>query len=297
MPATAEPATARGELLSRVAAVLDSIALETRPIVLPGQRVRDKLTAGVPLLHGEEVYVDGGAVRATWDRLLGVLAEADEWNDQVVDVRAALAGHRLHAEHATVEALVSHPEHVREVAGTADAPIGLVALLADLAARPPLAAYAQQLAPALGLAAWERGYCPICGGWPARGERAGDGDDSRRLRCGRCVTGWAARVTACPFCGLAEPLRTPEPSTDEGRQTAEVGYGTAHLGCRACERWLPLVDASADPPTFADLLDRGSVSLTRDASQSGPGGISPAGAGFRLELADGEAEWDGFDDD
>lgn len=273
-----------------MAAVLDSSAPPIRPIVLPGQRVRDKLASGVPLLHGEEVYVDGGAVRATWDRLLRVLAEADEWNGVVVDVRAALAGHRLHAEHATVEALVSHPEHVREVASIADAPVELVALLADLAARPPLAAYARQLAPALGLAAWDRGYCPICGGWPVRGERTGD-EARVRLRCGRCRTDWATSTEVCPFCGLDGSLGTREPLDHAG------GHDAGQVLCRACERGLLLVAVSAEPPTFADLLGGDGMGLSRDATLAGPGPVPLAGAGFRLELADGEAEWDGFDDD
>ena len=212
-------ADAAGVPSSDAATVLDTVAPQIRPIVLPGARVRDKLAAGVPLLHGEELYVDGGVVSATWDRLLTLFGDAEDWQADVPLVRQALASHRLHAEHATVEALVSHPEHVREIALAADAPVGLVEYLSDLAARPVLAAYARQLAPALGLAAWDRGYCPICGVPPVRGEQSEDGVDAR-LRCDRCDTAW-----------------TP----------------------------------------------------TRPATQPE--------AGFRLELADGEAEWDGFDDD
>ena len=212
-------AGASGVPLSDAASVLDSVSPEIRPIVLPGPRVRDKLATGVPLLHGEEVYVDGGVVGGIWDRLLTLFADAEEWQSDVPLVRQALARQRLHAEHATVEALVSHPEHVREIALAADVPAGLVEYLSDLAARPVLAAYARQLAPALGLAAWERGYCPICGALPAHDASFDDGVEGR-LGCVRCATCWAP-----------------------------------------------------------------------------PRSVSTPEAGFRLELADGEAEWDGFDDD
>lgn len=204
-------------------AVLDGVEPTIRPIVLPGPRVRDKLAAGVPLLHGEEVYLDGGAVRATWDGLLDALGETGQEATEVAAVRAALAGHRLHAEHATVEALVNHPEHVAEIALLADVPTGIVQRLADLAARPVLAAYARQLAPALRLAPWSRTFCPICGAVGEHADRA-TGDGASRLRCGRCATAWDVQRVAG--------------------------------------------DAIAD-----------------------------AGAAFRLELADSETEWDGFDDD
>src|SRR3712207_4208330 len=176
--------TAPDMAVGAVSAILNAVEPATRPVVLPGPRVRDKLADGVPLLHGEEVYVDGGAVRATWDRLLDVLSELGGASSDVAAVHVALAGHRLHAEHATVESLVSHPEHIQEIARAADAPPDLVECLADLAARPVLAAYARQLAPALRLAPWSRGYCPICGAVAEYADRTAT-EDTLPLRCGR----------------------------------------------------------------------------------------------------------------
>ena len=257
------PANPPRRLVSGVGSVLDGLAPGIRPVVLPGPRVRDKLVAGVPLLHGEEVYVDGGAVRETWDRLLDALAEtADDAADREADlaaVRAALAEHRLHAEHATVEALASHPEHVHEIARVAGAPADLVLRLADLAARPILAQYARQLAPALGLAAWDRGYCPICGAWPVRAERPMAGGEVR-LRCGRCITAWPASA-------------------------------------RTCQHGPPLVEAAVERPTFSALLGHADVPLAGGRASGSPRDTALSEAGFRLELADGEGEWDGFDDD
>ena len=283
------PAAPRGELLSGVAAVLDSVTPATRPIVLPGQRVREKLAGGVPLLHGEDVYVDASAVGVTWERLLTVFEAADDWTAKIDGGRAALAGHRLHAEHATAEALVSHPEHVRDVALAADAAPDLVERLATLAARPVLAAYARQIAPALSLAAWDRGYCPICGAWPVRGERSVDAADLR-LRCARCATGWALAPSACPFCQMID--------APVGTVAAMHGQDTATTpGCRACGRALPLVESSEDAPALGALLRPDDVGSARDEPAGVPGPLHLPGAGFRLELADGEPDWDGFDDD
>ena len=222
-PDTRPEAVPAGETPSEAGAVLGAIQPTICPVVLPGSRVREKLAAGVPLLHGEDVYLDADAVSATWERLLGVLAQAGEAPSDLAAVRSALACHRLHVEHATVEALMRHPEHVQELARDAGLSVDLVQRLADLAARPVLAAYARQLAPALRLAPWSRRYCPLCGAPPNHDSQAGD-DDAVRLVCGRCATGWA--------------------------------------------------------------LERGAG----DDKNLAP-------AEFRLELADGEAGWDGYDDD
>ena len=285
----ATPADTRTEALRSAAAVLDAVTPEARPIVLPGQRVRDKLAAGVPLLHGEEVYVDGGVVVEIWDRILAALADVGTRAADVTAVRAALAGHRLNAEHATVEALVSHPEHVREIAAAADALADLVLTVADLAARPVLAAYARQLAPALRLAAWERGYCPICGAWPVRGERVSKGA-TLRLRCGRCTTGWEPERHTCQECGTVEALGSPE--VHDARQAP-----VTELGCGACGHHLRVVEPAANTPTPGALLAWRDMApaIEEPGHVLAPG--RPSGAGFRLELSDGEAEWDGFDDD
>ena len=47
---------------------------------------------------------------------------------------------------------------------------------------------------------WDRGYCPVCGAWPALAELVG-AEKRRVLRCGRCGTWWSWLVLLCPYCG------------------------------------------------------------------------------------------------
>lgn len=46
---------------------------------------------------------------------------------------------------------------------------------------------------------WARGYCPLCGAWPALAEICGVERD-RYLRCGRCGSAWQRHGLACPYC-------------------------------------------------------------------------------------------------
>ena len=52
--------------------------------------------------------------------------------------------------------------------------------------------------------AWEKGYCPVCGGEPAVSYLIGEGG-KRYLVCFRCETHWRYRRLACPYCGHENP--------------------------------------------------------------------------------------------
>ena len=84
-------------------------------------------------------------------------------------ILTAVRSHRLHAEQLVAEAIVRHDDHLtsaRRGCWRAGAPAG-DAGRSDLA--PAAHEVARRLRPALELAAWDRGYCPICGGRPLLG--------------------------------------------------------------------------------------------------------------------------------
>jgi len=57
---------------------------------------------------------------------------------------------------------------------------------------------------AIDTSAWEKGYCPVCGGEPAVAYMMGDGG-KRHLICFRCETHWPYRRLTCPYCGHENP--------------------------------------------------------------------------------------------
>jgi FdhE protein len=52
------------------------------------------------------------------------------------------------------------------------------------------------------LAAWDRGYCPACGSWPAVAEKV---SADRVLRCSFCAAAWGAPKDACIYCRESGP--------------------------------------------------------------------------------------------
>jgi hypothetical protein len=50
----------------------------------------------------------------------------------------------------------------------------------------------------VGLDAWDRGYCPFCGSWPALIEAR---EGAHTLRCSYCALGWSLQSHRCVYCG------------------------------------------------------------------------------------------------
>jgi FdhE protein len=85
------------------------------------------------------------------------------------------------------------------------------------------------------LAAWQRGYCPLCGSWPALAEV----DATRRvLRCSFCALAWELPAYACVYCG-GDDQRFVTAAPDEIRRDRRLEL------CGGCGAYLKTVDVEA----------------------------------------------------
>jgi len=274
-PAVADDLAVRGAAI----AILDGARVEPPRLVLPGARVRAKLERSVPLLDGEAVTIPAEA-SATFERLAVAWLADRASREPAKMVLNAVRSHRLHAEQLVGEAFAGHDDHLADLVAAIGVPAVLPATLADLAARPLLVALAEQLRPALALARWERGYCPICGAWPIAAVQGS-------LRCGRCLASWAWPLPGCPYCstGRLAPIE-PLAESDLGAWRVE--------GCGECRNYLKVAADQRPVGLGAALLDDLETwALDRAALARGFG--RPEGPGYRLELLDLEGE--GLDDD
>ncbi len=282
-PALAEAATLQKTIIT----VLYAATAPIRPIVLPLRRAREKLSGGVPLLHGESVFLDDGFIRDVFGRLVNVLRSRADTAEKAGQLAEAAYEHRLHVEHAVAEAFVNHPEHLDQVAIEAGVSPELLQMLAQLSARPILKAYAEHVAPALqaGRDDWDRGYCPMCGAWPGLAELRG-AEQLRHLRCLRCGADWTITRLRCPFCGNDHHDALGYLQA-EGERRFRVDV------CRGCGGYLKAGSSfDAAPTELLALDDLASVHLDIAALERGQ--QRPPEPGFRLELVDGE---DDLDDD
>ena len=97
------------------------------------------------------------------------------------------------------------------------------------------------------LRAWNHGYCPACGSWPAMAEVV---DGHRTLRCSFCSAAWELTTYACVYCAQdGEPFVTAAPDEERKDRRVEV--------CSSCGGYLKTVDTGALSPfpllSIADL--------------------------------------------
>jgi len=279
-PALADELALRGALIE----LIDLAEVPVGELRVPADLVRARLAAGVPLLQQLAVPVPASIV-ALFERLTVAMLTEPSMREPAEALLQAIRSHRLHPEQLVAEAIVGHAEHLEQLAEAAQVPSSLVDPLADLAARPLLAAVAGRLAPALGLHGWSKGYCPVCGGRPILAERVVGGGEaaggpSARLRCGRCATGWAWpwAVPACPVCadGDLEPVASL-PIYD---------LGTWDLfGCRNCDS---AIKRAGGPRSerLAHLLLDDLATWRLDQEALAEGLTRASGIGQRLEHAD-----------
>lgn len=220
-----------------------------------------------PLLAGVRFVVDARVLERWGGRVLRAAGAAEPGRVDVVRWLAAAINEDGLELDAVAEGGEVDPAVVRG--------------LAPLLALPLLQACGRAWAPRAP-AGWDRGWCPICGAWPALAEERGL-DAGRRLRCLRCGADWPTLVLRCPYCETTDPERLGAlvPEAQAGGPTRRVET------CRACRGYLKVITRlTAAAPLEVALLDLDTVELDAAALEHGyrrpPAPAAPLGAHVAL---------------
>jgi FdhE protein len=170
------------------------------------------------------------------------------------------------------------------------------AQLVELALQPVLWEASARCAALTDVDRWDRGYCPVCGAWPALAELVG-AEKRRVLRCGRCGTAWSWLILLCPYCGnddhrtlgtlVPEDVRagSASPTSAEPHSKDRVDV------CGRCHGYVKAVATftSVPAPRLA-AEDAATVHLdigARDAGYSRPGTVDVSTAGIPRLVREG----------
>lgn len=199
--------------------------------------------AGAPLLHEAFVAVDRRTTRR-WVR--GLIKAAADAPGPAASL-AALRGRAVDTVEFLAAAASEDAEYLQELAERVGADPVAVATVARLAALPLLRGCAEALASMLP-AGWDRGYCPVCAGWPVLAELRGL-ERTRVLRCGRCATGWELPVLVCPFCDERDHEHHVSLAAEGEEQRRRVD------ACRTCNGYVKTLTSLAPLQPWAVPLD------------------------------------------
>jgi FdhE protein len=174
-----------------------------------------------PLLNGAAMRVDARRTRKLTRELLHIVSDAG--NGAAVS-SSPPRGRRLDAVALLRASIVRDEEAIAQLATRAALEPEVLSVVGQLLAMPLLHACAQRWRESVP-SAWTRGYCPVCGAWPALAEARGL-ERSRRLRCGRCATDWPLPLLQCAYCdeNHHDHLGTLIPEGESQTRRVEVCY-------------------------------------------------------------------------
>jgi FdhE protein len=234
-----EPALAlQKDLLTRLVDLAGTLGGGKLPrLSLPPKYVAAKLGRGVPALAGEPIPLPVPVLTPTLLGLCDALA-AGGAGDAATHIRQAIANGTLDAASLLTASLNRDQAALRTGAIHRGISPDLMWLVAELAVGPfvnalqrlVLGSGAPDLQPALD--AWNHGYCPACGSWPAVAEVAAG---HRTLRCSFCACAWELTTYACIYCGESgEKFVTAAPDPERTDRRIEV--------CSGCGGYLKTID-------------------------------------------------------
>jgi FdhE protein len=223
------------------------------------ERAAEKLGGGVPLLREELAPLDLPAIAAVALQLCQAMGKH---GDAVGEIGAALGQGVLSIAPLVGEVLRGQSAAIRERAAELGLDGDLLCTLLRFSLFPSLERLAAQLGPLRASAAWQQGYCPICGSWPLLGEHRGL-EQTRFLRCGLCATEWPVDRLLCPFCGSRD-------HQDLGYLHVEGQEQQRVITCERCRGYLKVLATLAPiSPLELAVYDLGTLHLDMVAFERG----------------------------
>ena len=259
------------------------------------------IAGGRTLLGEGALSCETEDVAAELQRLARNLAETSVEGSPAQRTAELLARERLDVAPFLQSALDGDTEAIAQAARERDLDPEAFGRLLEFALQPILWEGAARCAALTDVDKWDRGYCPVCGAWPALAELVG-AEKRRVLRCGRCGTSWSWLVLLCPYCGnddhrylgtLTEENARPgsaSPTRAEPHAKARVDV------CERCHGYVKAVATFTSVPTpRLAAEDAATIHLdvgAREAGYTRPGRVDVAIAGIPRLVREGRGSSD-----
>jgi FdhE protein len=260
------------KLLGEVIALLNRLEQSgtiVRP--LPPAAVVEKLQRGVPALRGEAIEIPVNELAPSLDLFCQHLADGGA-GDVARHLSEALESGRINRGSLLRSSLARDQKAIHQGATQMSLSPDLVWLVGELSTSS--LAYLLQRAVfgeaeaedrpedivRAALGAWDRGYCPACGSWPALAEYV---SGVRSLRCSFCAASWEMLSYRCVYCGEeGSGFVTSAPDPERPDRLLEL--------CGQCGGYTKAiqVDAAAPFPLVA-IEDLETLDLDRSAIDHG----------------------------
>jgi len=225
------------DLLGRQIDMLETFREGGMPsISLPPRYVTAKLKKSIPALYGEPIPLPAKILELSAREYCDRLAKGGA-GDAATAVSRALEDRTLDGAALISACFGRDQRRVRFMAAQNNLSPDIAWLIAELAVAPfahLLQTRAFTGVDAESVSAWERGYCPACGSWPAIAEVI---MGRHTLRCSFCAASWMLAAYGCIYCANASnTFITAAPDLSNPNRRLQL--------CNACGGYVKVVDVA-----------------------------------------------------
>lgn len=194
-----------------------------------------RFSQGIPLLRDRKIHVDKDALRTVSALLIPSIRKGFP----KLEISLSATERAIEENGIFLDELVSYLESITmsqpdELATKLGIPSLELQFICFELARPFAENIAKAISPFIKDLSWLKGYCPVCGSWPAISFWKGS-EGRRFLRCSFCAHEWPYMRTQCAFCENTENEKLEIIfSEDRNFEHAEL--------CHACMKYIVGLD-------------------------------------------------------
>ena len=222
--------------------------LKVKRIDINEETAKTQMREGFPLIDKKEIKLDMDSATTLFKNICKVLQRKEKIAPEIKKINQAIRKNEIDLQELLKKLIAGDKEYLDSIGEKTELNRWLLLFLAESSINPLFEAYAEKLKVHVDQESWGRGYCPVCGSQPERGELRMDFGE-RFLECSSCSFKWRFKRVVCPFCGNddSKKLRFFNTETDGKAYRVDV--------CEECKKYIKTIDLRELKGEIIPLID------------------------------------------
>lgn len=209
--------------------------IKAKRIDINEETAKKQMKEGFPLIDKKEIKPDMDSATTLFKNICKVLQRKEKIAPEIKKINQAIRNKEIDLLEIFGRLIDGDKGYIEFIANKSGLHTWLLTFLSESSIKPSLEAYAEKLKSYVDQESWYRGYCPVCGSQPERGELRIDVGE-RFLECSSCSFKWRFKRVVCPFCGNDDSKKLRFFNTEADGKAYRVDV------CEECKKYIKTID-------------------------------------------------------
>ncbi|MBM4147255.1 MAG: formate dehydrogenase accessory protein FdhE [Nitrospira sp.] len=209
--------------------------IKTERIDINEETAKKQMKEGFPLIDKKDINPDMDSAVTLFKNICKVLQRKEKIAPEIKKINQAIRNKEIDLREIFGRLIEGDKGYIEFIANKSGLHTWLLTFLAESSIKPSLEAYADMLKGHVDQESWWKGYCPVCGSQPERGELRIDVGE-RFLECSSCSFKWRFKRVVCPFCGNDDSKKLRFFNTEADGKAYRVDV------CEECKKYIKTID-------------------------------------------------------